>query len=348
MRLGVIPENVVERVMLWFGLPPAGVFESWVGMMLTRAMMAATRLGVFEVLAEGPRTVDEVASACSADPTAMQRLLNALVGAKCLQRRGEHYILPKRARQWLLKEGKHSFHDQILLHYLEWGWWDHCEEYIKTGRPLSVHTQMDDEQWGVYQRGMRAGIEWPARWIARVVPLRKDASAMLDIGGAHGHFSAAICRRYPKMRSVVLELPEAIRHAAPILAQEGLGDRIVHRAGDARCDDLGEQVYDLVFLSAVVHHFDAATNRELMKRIARCLRPGGAVAIWEVVRQDGGGKVRQVGGLMDLFFGLFSRSGSWTPSEIAGWLQAAELKPDRPRHAPLLPDLALHVGRKSD
>jgi hypothetical protein len=53
---------------------------------------------------------------------------------------------------------------------------------------------------------------------------------MLDIGGSHGYHSVVICRRHPGLRSVVLDLPQAIRHAAPLLADEGMGDRVVHRA----------------------------------------------------------------------------------------------------------------------
>ena len=46
-----------------------------------------------------------------------------------------------------------------------------------------------------------------------------------------------------------------------------MGDRVIHRAGDALTDDLGSDAYDLVFLSAVVHHFDEDTNQGLMRRI---------------------------------------------------------------------------------
>jgi hypothetical protein len=48
-----------------------------------------------------------------------------------------------------------------------------------------------------------------------------------------GYFSVAICRRYPELRATVLDLPEAIKHAAPLLAKEGMRDRVSHRAGNA-------------------------------------------------------------------------------------------------------------------
>jgi hypothetical protein len=176
-----------------------------------------------------------------------------------LKVRRERYGLRRSLRSWILKDGKNSFRDQNLLRYLEWHWWEHCEEYVRTGKPLRVHQTMTDEEWGVYQRGMRSGIEMMAHWVARHLPLPPTARQMLDIGGSHGYFSVAVCRRYPQLRAIILELPEALTHAAPLLAQEGMGERVVHRTGNALSEDLGTEVYDLVFMAAVVHHFDATT-----------------------------------------------------------------------------------------
>src|SRR5262249_34646496 len=48
VKLGVIPENLAERLALWFGIPPPGIVESWLGIMASRAVMAATKLDIFE------------------------------------------------------------------------------------------------------------------------------------------------------------------------------------------------------------------------------------------------------------------------------------------------------------
>ena len=346
MRLGIVPDNLLEGVALRCGLLPPGIFECWFGMMLARTVMAATELNIFESLAAGPLTAMEAAQRCGTHPRATEKLLNALVGVGCLQVRGGRYKLRRSARSWVLKAGKNSFRDQNLLHYLEWHWWEHCEEYVRTGTPLRVHDTMTDEEWGIYQRGMRSGIEMPAQWIARHLPLPRTARQMLDIGGAHGYFSVAICRRYPELRSTILELPQAIQHAAPLLAQEGMGDRIIHRAGNALTEDLGSEVYDLVFMAAVVHHFDDHTNRQLMQHIGRALRPGGLVAIWEPVRQDPAGKIQQIGGLLDLFFGFFSAAGTWSAAEVAAWFQHAGLEALSPRSPWMMSGLELHLGRK--
>jgi SAM-dependent methyltransferase len=326
-------------------LPP-GIFECWFGIMLARTIMAATKRDVFENLAAGPLKAEEVARRCGTNPHATEKLLNALVGVGCIQIRCGRYALRRSARSWVLKDGKNSFRDQNLLHYLEWHWWEHCEEYVRTGKPLRVHQTMTEEEWGVYQRGMRSGIEMPAHWVARRVSLPRTAVRMLDIGGGHGYFSVAICRRHPQLQAIILDLPEAIKYAAPLLAQEDMGERVVHRAGNVLTEDLGIAAYDLVFMAAVVHHFDDGTNRQLMQRIGRALKPGGIVAIWEPVRQNPAGKIRQVGGLMDLFFGFFSEAGTWSAADVASWFREARLEAQRSRSPLMMPDLALHVGRK--
>jgi SAM-dependent methyltransferase len=342
----MVPGNVLEWLAIHSGMLPPGIFECWFGIMLARSVMAATKLNIFESLAAGPLTTEDVAQRCGTHPQATEKLLNALVGVGCLQVRGERYALRRSARSWVLKDGKNSFRDQNLMHYLEWRWWEHCEEYVRTGKPLRVHETMTDEEWGIYQRGMRSGIAMNAHWVARHLPLPRMARQMLDIGGSHGYYSVALCRRYPELRSTILELPEALRHAAPLLAQEEMGERVIQRAGNALTEDLGTAVYDLVFMAAVVHHFDAPTNQQLMRRIALALRPGGIVAIWEPVRQDRTGRIRQVGGLLDLFFGFFSAAGTWSPAEVTGWFREAGLEPQKPRSPRMAPDLALHIGCK--
>jgi SAM-dependent methyltransferase len=190
---------------------------------------------------------------------------------------------------------------------------------------------MTDEQWTLYLRAMRGGASLTADEIAARAPIPRGARDLLDIGGSHGYFSVAMCRRHPALRATVLDLPDAVRHAAPILAGEGMGDRVVLRPGDALTDDLGVETFDVVFISMLVHHFDAPSNRALMKRAARALRPGGVLLVFDFVRPNPRARIDQVGGLLDLYFALTSRSGSWSSEEIQAWQEEAGLRVERPQ-----------------
>jgi 2-polyprenyl-3-methyl-5-hydroxy-6-metoxy-1,4-benzoquinol methylase len=153
---------------------------------------------------------------------------------------------------------------------------------------------------------------------------------MLDIGGSHGFISAAMCRRHSALKAVVLDLPQAVTHAAPILAREHMGDRVTHRGGDALVEDLGEQAWDFVYVSQLLHHFDEPTNRTFVQRVARSLKPGGVFVVLEMIRPGSPDAAGQVGALLDLYFALTSQAGTWSIEQIAGWQQAAGLRPRKP------------------
>jgi len=53
-----------------------------------------------------------------------------------------------------------------------------------------------------------------------------------------------------------------------------------------------------------------------------------------------------LGGLMDLFFGLFSEAGTWSAAEIAAWHKGAGLESCKPKRMMFGPDLAFHTARK--
>jgi SAM-dependent methyltransferase len=200
-----------------------------------------------------------------------------------------------------------------------------------------MHRSVSDEHWGLYQRAMRslAGLGVPE--VVRRTPLSAGATAMLGIGGSHGFVSVAMCRKHPHLRATVLDLPSAVTHAATILAREGMSDRVVHRAGDALHEDLGSEAWDFVFVSQLLHHFDEPTNRELVKRIARALKPGGRFVILELIRASSARGAGQVGALLDLYFALTSQSGTWSLEEMSGWQRDAGLvlmKPIRLRTVP--------------
>jgi 2-polyprenyl-3-methyl-5-hydroxy-6-metoxy-1,4-benzoquinol methylase len=107
----------------------------------------------------------------------------------------------------------------------------------------------------------------------------KTARSLLDIGGSHGFYSVALCRRYAGLTATILELPEAIPTAAEILAREGMADLVVHVAGNVLEDDLGVGAYDAVLIANLVHHFDAGQNFDLAQKVARALRPGGVLLV---------------------------------------------------------------------
>jgi SAM-dependent methyltransferase len=347
VRIGAFPENVLERIVLLAGLVPQPVVDTQFAAILARSLTTATKLGVFQAIAHGELTAGEVAARCTCDPKAMGKLLNSLVSSGYLDSKKGRYKLTRVSRKWLLKSSPSSVYDNMLFREVELKWIDHLEKYVKTGKPLTIHKDaLSSEDWNLYQNGMRSFASLVAPMVGKSTPVPKGARNMLDIGGSHGYYSVELCRRHPGLGSVILDLPEAVEHAAPILARENMGSRVVHRAGDALTDDLGTDAYDLVFFAGLAHHFTDESNRKLVQRIARALRPGGVLVIHEVIRnatpKDGG----HLGQLMDLFFAITSESGTWSYDEMADWQRAAGLVPMNPIRFVELPGVGQQAATK--
>ena len=314
--------------------------------MLARTVMVATKLGFFEALAAQPATAEQIARHCHTASGATGKMLNTLVHLGYLQFTNPYYTLTALARKWLLQDSAASVYDKMLFQFTEWEMVAQYEDYVRTGQPFRMHETFDSAQWKAYQRGMRAVAGTGAWEVARRTPVPPRAMDMLDIGGAHGYYSVALCRRHAGLRSVILDLPEAIDEAQHLLAKEQMGGRVVHQPGNVLTDDLGEAQWDIILIASLMHHFDEAANRSLMQRMARALRPGGVVVVQEFMRNPHPQSGDHLGALLDLFFAATSESGTWTIEEIADWQRAAGLSPQKPVWLRSVPRHAQQVGQK--
>lgn len=331
---------------LWLKLAPLPICDTHLAFMMSRTIMVATKVGVFEELADQGRTAAQVAERCSTDVQATKTLLDTLVHLSYLQLNKQLYQLSPLARKWMLKDSPASLHDKMLLQFLEWNFVEHYETYLRTGEPLEYHRHMDESQWQLYQRGMRSVAGISVEEIAARTPVPPEANDMLDIGGAHGHYSVALCRKYPQLRSIILELPEAIQHAEPILADEQMGDRVTYRAGDVLTSDLGEAAWDIIFVSSLAHHLDRDANQDLAKRAFRALRPGGFYIVQDFIKISQPKAGDHLGGLFNLYFAATSQSGIYSESDVSDWLRAAGFEAHRTLWLRTIPRHAQVVGKK--
>lgn len=346
VRIGAIAENPMEALVARLNIAPRPLLETQMAYTLARVVMAGVKLGIFDCLAGGEASAEEVARRCETDPAATEKLMFALAGARYLKATDGGYALTAVSEKWLLSDGDHSLNDKLLLQLHEWEWMAHSEEYVRTGHPVELHEVLADDQWDIYQRGMRSMARALSDEAIRRMPVPDGARDMLDVGGSHGYYSVALCRRHDGLRATVMDLAPAVEHAAPLLAEEGMGDRVVHRVGNALEEDLGTDAYDLVFTAQLVHHFSEEDNRALAERVARALRPGGVYAILDAFRPTTPKDTGQVGALLDFYFALTSQSGTWSPDEMAGWQRAAGLEPRKPIRFRTAPGAGIQAAAK--
>lgn len=344
MRLGIIPQSLIERLALASGRVPEPIVEVFLPLVLARSIMAATRLGVFAALANGPLTTGAVAQACHVNARATTALLETLASADYLTERDGRYSLSRKSRAWLTPGTPADTSAYIRFNYLQWGWLGELETFIQTGAPIAFHEQLTPDEWKDYEQGMAAIARLILPEVVWRTPMPASARAMLDIGGGHGLAAARFCQRYPALNATVLDLPQALTTDVSLPA--AVGARVMRAAGDALTSDLGVESYDLIYVANLLHHFDASQITGLASRIAMALRPGGVWVIQDGVRERRRRSQRMAAALGDLYFALTSASGFWSFAEMANWQERAGLRPMRPIRLLTAPGQGLQIARK--
>src|SRR5579872_4337104 len=187
MKTGAIPQTPLEAIALAANAIPVPMAETHSGPMLARAIMAATRIGLFDRLAGGPLDLEELATRCGSDVCATAALATALVGAGYLTYRRGCFALTRRSRKWLLASSPSSVRDFILFRYVEWEWMSKLDDYLASGEPIDFHRAMTPQQ------------SPPSASLCASSPCRVAARARCSTSAALTGYtpprSAAACRR---------------------------------------------------------------------------------------------------------------------------------------------------------
>jgi SAM-dependent methyltransferase len=327
MKLAVRAQNPLEWVALQMNLAPVPVVQTSLYALAGRALCEAVELGVFEAVGRGAPTPAKLAAATGLDPGALDALLHLLVTLGYLADDAGRIRVTALSRKWLLEDSESSVCAALRLFRAQWAVYDHLPSYLRTGKGFGTQADMHRGTWPIYQKAMFQLARMGVAEVAKKTPLPPAPERMLDVGGSHGLYSVYFCRRVPAMRAEVLELPQAIESAAPLLASVNAEGRVRHRAGDVLDTDLGEGVYDVVLVSNFVHIFDAGHNRRIVSRLARALRPGGRLYIQDFVRPEAGTRADAVSSAQNLFFSTLSAGGVYSIAEQQQWQREAGLEP---------------------
>jgi SAM-dependent methyltransferase len=245
----------------------------------------------------------------------------------------------------------------VEYNYDQWEWVGHLEEAVRSGQALDVHQTLDiggGGGWTRYLEGLADIARGAAPEIAAKVPMparqRNRPRRVLDIGGGHGTFSVALCRRFPDLEAEILDLPPSAAAGEPIArryAGPRVGDRIHYRPGDALCGSLGTPgSYDAVLIFQLLHHLPAERLPDLFQRAVAVLRPGGTLAVVDLLEPPHGRPPDATSAYAALHFHLTSGGQSYTPEHVEAWMARAGCVGIRRRPLLRVPGQPLIWGRR--
>ncbi len=345
MRLGIVGEGLIERLLLRLGVVPTPLVLGYWGMGASRCILTATHLGVFEVLEGTELSAEEVAERLGCDAFGCEVLLNALNGFGYVRRRDGRYTNRRVASRWLNSSARFSLKDSVLFYDDLWDVLSAMTESVRTGRVENLHyAGRSEEFWSHYLRGLGAFARFAAPEISRV-RLPQGAKRLLDVGGGHGLYSAAFVRRTPGLTAEVLDLPEACALGRAVMAEEGLAERVTFREGDAREAPWGEG-YDVVLLFNVLHNLSPEECGIVLRRAHEALSSRGVLVVLEGEHEGSSGDLSVTAGMNELLFFLTSGTRTYPEDELRRWMAEAGFALARTRRLLTVPMTALITATK--
>jgi ubiquinone/menaquinone biosynthesis C-methylase UbiE len=233
------------------------------------AVDTARRLGVFGRMATSPRTAAEVADDLRLDPRGVSRLLDTLV------------------RLGLLHAGSEgSFKaDPAAVRCIELiaDGWAELPMVLRTGTPITKANTADGAG-RLYPDAVALLAAWFAPAAARLAELLSSWSGeILDVGAGAAPWSIAIAAGDERIRVTAVDVPDVLPATRRAVDHAGLASQFRYLAGDVFTLDLPSATYDLLIVGNLCHLFDAEQNRTLLSILRRTIRPGGRLAIIDVL-----------------------------------------------------------------
>lgn len=270
---------------------PTLIFETLNGFQRSAALKAAIQLDVFTAVGEGNATPAQLAKRCGTTERGARILCDYLSILGILAKNDGSYALAREAAVFLDKRSPAciaSIANFLTMPQTIDLFMDLTETLRSGGSSLSGKASIEPENpiWVEFARSMMPLMVMPASEIAEMLGAeRGEKWKVLDVAAGHGIFGITLAKQNPNAEIFALDWPSVLEVAKENARLAGVSSRHHLLPGSAFDVSLGSG-YDLVLLTNFLHHFDAATNESLLRKVRAALAPGGRVVTLEFVPND--------------------------------------------------------------
>ena len=282
----------------------AAAFGVSTGFVHSQVLAACVEGGIIARLAGAPASTAALAAAADLPPDAARRLLAAAAALDLVAALpGDRWTLGATGAALASNAGALAMVRHHRLLYADLadplallrrgrgggalaGFWPYAE-----GRPAA------GEAAAAYSALMAASQPMVAEQILDAVDFGRFGR-LLDIGGGHGAFVAAVAARHPAVGLSLFDLPDVAGGARAALAARGLA-RVTVTGGSFKTDPLPVGA-DAISFVRILHDHDDGVAAALLARAHAALPPGGSLIIAEPMAGTRGAQA-----MGDAYFGLY-------------------------------------------
>jgi ubiquinone/menaquinone biosynthesis C-methylase UbiE len=300
---------------------------------------AAVSNKVFDALASGPKTVEQLSKETGTSARGLRAIMNALVGLELLKKnRQEKYSLTRESEAFLVSNKPGSLANFFPMNMRRLiPLWLKLDEIVRTGRPAESRNQE------------HPGTEFFTELVESIIPMSygsiqalgddlklakaKNEVHVLDLAAGSGIWGIVLAQKSPRVRVTAVDWAGMIPTTKRITQKFGVADRFKFIEGDLLEANFGND-YDIATLGHILHSEGEERSRQLLKKTFRALKSGGTIAIGEWLVND-----QRTEPLPSLLFAVnmlvnTEKGDAFSFNEIKNWLQEAGFKKVRKLEAP--------------
>jgi SAM-dependent methyltransferase len=345
-----------ERLLASLNLLPVPLFDAPLAPGITKALLTACEMGVFDALNGQALPLDALAQRLDCQPQGLSLLLNLLISAGYLRYRRGLYRNSRMARRWLTSSSPTSIAPYILHSPDIVAIWEHMPEVIRSNQQairmpyeedatrLETQAALARHYAGLAALAMVLGGE-----IVNRIRVPQNATRLLDVGGSHAAYSILFCRKHPALQATILDIQPGIEAGQRMAKQTGMTGRLSFQCGDIVRDDFSTELassFDVALYFHIAHLLPPEINAAVLAKVARTLKPGGVLVFVDQVTDQT--HHSRLASLMVQLMALtmITAGGTCYPFEtVKTWLEEAGLHRVR-RHRLITPGATLITARK--
>lgn len=265
------------------------------GASITQMICVAAKLGVADLLKDGPKSCDELAKATGTHSQSLYRLLRGLAGMGIFAETKERYFELTPRAACLKSDAPDSVRTFAVWTGEEVNWkpWGQLLYSIQTGK-TAFKQVFGSEIFEYFGKNPKAGEAFNRFMTERMNALIKavassydfsKAKVIADIGGGQGLLLSTILKSNPKLQGILFDLPAVINEAKSVIQKTGVAERC-KLVGGSFFESISVTA-DIYILSSIIHDWDDKGSITILKNCRKSMPTGSKLLLIETMIPPG-------------------------------------------------------------
>lgn len=317
---------------------PEAIVDIAIGFMGAKQLFAASRVGLFAALSDGPLDADALAAATGVPPRQARVLADSMAAQGLLTRTDGRYDLEPDARAFLTGEDAELDLAPFLAFlgttsYTQWLGYDST---VDTDAPGVL--ELDEAGWGDFLAGVMRYNELHAAMLGDAFDFTPYRSA-LDLGGLSPAFAVEGLKANPELQVRFVFDPASVDSVREAVEAAGYGDRTTVEGADTATAQPGGE-HDLVLVNHVIHRFDDAQNGAIFANARAAAADGATLVVLDFFLDDDP-QQRKIDALHAGEYYNIDGTVVYPEATVRDWLEAAGWRAERTVALPGSPRILL-------